>query len=210
MSLPFRSTPRLQPESVLGQEHEFVDRRRPVVLGQRVQYPQFRDEVAKLVKLRVDVGTRLYPSSASSMTGVSHQVGQECDQPVERVILMLGRTGVHSSVLLFKTSTLRRCRVPTPSRSCAHRGVLHASATAEDLAHSVRHADVDRGCPHHDLGENPMMRWRGCECLRDVSVALPPPDVLGVREFQGVRADLISLRSKPKSPSNSKKRPSCL
>ena len=26
----------------------------------------------------------------------------------------------------------------------------------------------------HNLGENPMMRWRGCECLHDVSVVLPP------------------------------------
>ena len=40
---------------------EFVDRRRPVVLGPRAQYPQFRDEVAKLVKLQVDVGTQVVP-----------------------------------------------------------------------------------------------------------------------------------------------------
>ena len=38
---------------------------------------------------------------------------------MERVILMVGRTGVHSSVLLFKTmpSKLRRCRVLSSSNS---------------------------------------------------------------------------------------------
>ena len=72
---------------------------------------------------------RTSSSAASnfSMTGVSHQAGQECDHPVERVILMVGRTGVHSSVLLFKTmpSKLRRCRVLSSSNSqselCAQR-----------------------------------------------------------------------------------------
>ena len=73
------------------------------------------------------------------MTGVSHQPGQECDHPVERVI--------------------------------------------EDLVRSVRRADVDGGCPHHDLGENPVMRRRGCECLHDVSVVLPPADVPGIPEL---------------------------
>ena len=57
-----------------------------------------------------------------SMTGVSHQAGQECDHPVERVILTVGRTSCCSRPCPRSSGDAGSLpRHPTPSRSCVHR-----------------------------------------------------------------------------------------
>ena len=276
----------LQPESGLGQEHEFVDRRRPVVLGPRVQYPQFRDEVAKLVELRVDVGTQVVPvhglpervllpadllqrrlkllhdrslppsgPGVRPPSGAGDPHGGPYGRPLQRLavqdhaleveempgalVIQLPVGAVHTEMSPARVGhslheglvgefplrfdlhgALRRApgRLVVGQISLAHDlddplehvgggipchdpnllgRVLPALVPSvredlEDLVHSVRHADVDRGCPHHDLGENPVMRRRGCECLHDVSVVLPPADVPGIPELQSVRACVLA------------------
>ena len=122
---------RLQDSLLRGVSHGGSQEEGEVVLGPRVQYPQFRDEVAKLVKLRVDVGTQVVP-----VHGLPERVLLPADFLQRRLKLLhdrslppsgpgvrppsgagVGRTGVHSSVLLFKTmpSKLRRCRVLSSS-----------------------------------------------------------------------------------------------